>query len=99
MSTTPTTGSPNTAFPHFFKFAGYSVNSYKFFLCVGIYFGTLVTAVLARSSGLSPLRMGLGAMFCVLVGLIGARVYYLLVHAPHYWRQRTLAGVWDSNQG
>ena len=30
-----------------------------------------------------PLRVGLAAMACALVGLIGARLYYLLVHAPY----------------
>ena len=97
MSATPITGAVNTGFPRFFTIAGYSVNSYKFFLCVGIYVGTLATAALASSSGLSPLRVGLAAMTCALVGLIGARVYYLLVHAPYYLRQRSLRALWDSS--
>ena len=49
----PSGGGPSTVgFPRFFKIAGYWVNSYKFFLCVGIYAGTLATAALANSSGL-----------------------------------------------
>jgi phosphatidylglycerol:prolipoprotein diacylglycerol transferase len=66
---------------------------------VGIYVGTLTTAALASSSGLSPLRTGLGTMSCALVGLIGARVYHLLVHAPTYMRQRSVSALWDPSRG
>ena len=93
------TAAVNTGFPRFFRIAGYSVNSYKFFLCVGIYVGTLATAALASSSGLSALRIGLATMACALVGMIGARLYYLLVHAPYYLRKRSVPGLWDSTEG
>jgi prolipoprotein diacylglyceryltransferase len=94
-----TSGAVNTGFPRFFTFFGYPVSSYKFFLCVGIYVGTLTTAVLASSSGLSPLRIGLATMPCALVGLIGARLYHLLVHAPAYMRQRSVSALWDRSGG
>jgi prolipoprotein diacylglyceryltransferase len=99
MSAMPITGVGSTGFPRFFKIGGYSVNSYKFFLCVGIYVGTLATAALASSTGLSPLAIGLGAMTCALVGLIGARVYFLLVHASFFLRQRSLKALWDTSEG
>ena len=99
MNTAPITGVVSTGFPRFFTIAGYSVNSYKFFLCVGIYVGTLATAALATSSGLSPLAIGLAGMSCALAGLIGARMYYLLVHAPFYLRQRSLRALWDPSEG
>ena len=96
----PSGGGPTTVgFPRFFKIAGYWVNSYKFFLCVGIYAGTLATAALANSSGYSPLRLGLGAMTCALVGLIGARVYHLLVHAPSYLFHRCVTALWNTKHG
>ena len=63
MSAAPDTGAIDQGFPRFFRINGYAVNSYKFFLCVGIYVGTLATAALASFSGLSPLRVGLAAMF------------------------------------
>lgn len=75
------------------------MSSYKFFLCVGIYVGTLASAGLGNSSGLSPLRTGLAAMSCALVGLIGARVYHLLVYAPAYLRQRSVRALWDPGKG
>lgn len=99
MSATPATDTVNPGFPRFFRIAGHSVNSYKFFLCVGIYVGTLATAALASSSGLSPLAVGLGAMACGLVGLVGARVYFLLVHAHSYARRRSLSALWDPSAG
>jgi prolipoprotein diacylglyceryltransferase len=78
---------------------GWSISSYKFFLCVGIYVGTLTTAILASSSGFSPLRIGLAAMACALAGLIGARAYHLLVHAPAYFRRGSVSALWDSREG
>jgi prolipoprotein diacylglyceryltransferase len=99
MHSTPLTGAVNAGFPRFFRIAGFSVSSYKFFLSVGIYIGTLTTAALASSSGLPALRVGLAATACALVGMIGARLYYLLVHAPYYLRQRSVAGLWDSTKG
>src|SRR6516164_8248430 len=99
MRAPPTSGAVNTGFPRFFTFFGYSVSAYKVFLCVGIYVGTLTTAALAGASGLSPLRIGLATMSCALVGLIGARVYHLLVHAPAYVRQRSVSALWDRSAG
>jgi phosphatidylglycerol:prolipoprotein diacylglycerol transferase len=91
--------SVNTGFPRFFTFLGFSVSSYKFFLCVGIYVGILTTATLASSSGLSPLHVGLAAMACALAGVIGARAYHLLVYAPVYIGQRSVSALWDSRRG
>ena len=99
MRAGPTSSAVNTGFPRFFTFSGYSISAYKFFLCVGIYVGTLTTAALANSSGLPPLRIGLAAMTCALMGLIGARVYHLLVHAPVYFRKRSLRTLWDTSAG
>src|SRR6516162_2064690 len=89
----------NTGFPRFFTVLGYPVSAYKFFLCVGIYVGTLTTAMLASSSGLSPLRVGFAAIACALGGIIGARLYHLLVYAPAYVRQGSWRAIWDLNRG
>jgi phosphatidylglycerol:prolipoprotein diacylglycerol transferase len=87
------------AFPRYFKIAGYWVNSYKVLLCVGLYMGTLACGALAQHSGLSPLRVGLGALSCALVGLFGARVYHLLVHACHYRGEAGKKALWDGRRG
>lgn len=67
-------------FPRFFTIAGRFVNSYTVFLAVGICVGALVTAAMADASGLSPLRAGSAAMVSGLAGLIGARLYHLVLH-------------------
>jgi phosphatidylglycerol---prolipoprotein diacylglyceryl transferase len=88
-----------TDFPRFFMLFGFPVSSYKVFLCVGIYVGTLTTAALAGFSGLSSLNVGLATIACALVGLIGARVYHLLVYAPAYVRQGSVSALWNSREG
>lgn len=90
---------PEVGFPRFIRFGRYSANSYKVFLCVGIYVGTLTTAATAAASGLSPLCTGFAAMVSALAGLIGARVYHLLVHAPMYFKAGSLHALWDSTAG
>ena len=99
-----TTGAtqPRTAaegFPRFFNIAGARVNSYKVCLIVGIYVGTLASAAVAAQSGFSPLRVGLGAMACAIAGLVGARVYHVLVHARTYWSARSWSSMWDASSG
>src|SRR5262245_21821772 len=89
----------STGFPRYFSTCRTTVNAYKVFLCIGVYVGSLVTAALADSSGMSPLRIGLGAMASALAGLIGARLYDLLVHAPVYRKQLSWCALWDRNRG
>ena len=38
-------------------------------------------------------------MACALAGLIGARLYHLLVYAPSYMRERSVRALWDTNRG
>jgi prolipoprotein diacylglyceryltransferase len=87
-------------FPRFFNIAGTSINSYKVLLIVGLYAGSLASAAVAERSGLSPLRVGLGAMACAIAGLVGARVYYVLVHAREYLTAaRSWSALSDSTRG
>ncbi len=99
MSSPPATREVIPAFPRYFKIAGHWVSAYKVFLCIGIYSGTLVSAAVAQGSGISPLRMGVGCVSCALLGMAGARVFYLLTFARLYAHQRFWAEVWDPRQG
>ncbi len=86
-------------YPQYFRIAGHWVNSYKVFLCVGLYGAILVISAFAERSGLSPLSVGLGCLVCAVGALFGARIYHLLVFAPVYLRQKSWASVWDSRRG
>ena len=89
----------DNCYPRYFRIAGRWVNSYKVFLCVGIYLGILVSAAGAQSSGISPLRVGLGSLALALIGLAGARVYHLLVYHALYFGRNARPNVWDSKDG
>ena len=78
------------SFPRYFKIGRHWVSAYKVFLCMGIYTGTLVSAAVAQGSGISPLRMGVGCVSCAILGMVGARLFYLLVFARSI--RRTLLG-------
>lgn len=93
------TSPAQVGFPRFFTIAGYHVNSYKVFLAVGICVGTLAAAASADASRLSPLRVGLAAMVSALAGLIGARAYHLLIHAPGYVKADSPRALWHTASG
>ena len=85
-------------FPRDFIIAGRPVNSYKVFLCVGIYLGTLLSAAVGARSGLSPLRVGSGCVACALAGLVGARFYHLAVNFRTY-RAAGFKAAWNTELG
>lgn len=86
-------------FPRYFPIAGVWVNSYQIFLTVGLCAGILTTATAADASGLSPLPVGLAAMISSVAGLIGARMYHVLVHAPAYLKANSLKVLWQQASG
>jgi prolipoprotein diacylglyceryltransferase len=86
-------------FPRYFKIGGHWISAYKIFLCIGIYTGTLVSAAVAQSSGIRPLRMGVGCVSCAILGMVGARLFYLLVFARAFANERFWAEVWNPNRG
>jgi phosphatidylglycerol---prolipoprotein diacylglyceryl transferase len=71
-------------FPRYVTFGATRISSYKVFLILGIYAGSLAAAALAQSVGRSPLRVGIAAMACALLGFAGARAYHVAVYASHY---------------
>lgn len=99
MSTHAKLAAASAGFPRYFFIGGRWINSYKVFLCVGIYFGTLVSAAVAARSGLSPLRLGAGCLLCAIVGMIGARVYHLAVHFRAYHKAGFRTTAWNTASG
>jgi phosphatidylglycerol:prolipoprotein diacylglycerol transferase len=92
-------GTTGAGFPRYFNIGGHWVNSYKVFLCVGIYSGILLSAAVAERSGIAPLPFGLGCLLIAILGLIGARLYHLAVFFPYYLKDRFWAEVWNTKRG
>src|SRR5262245_30929112 len=86
-------------FPRYFRFGRYCVNFYKVFLCIGIYVGTIVSALVAQTSGISPLRMAVGCVACGIVGMFGARILFLVTNARRFAKDRIWSEVWNSKRG
>ncbi len=99
MSAGLTTAEMVPSFPRYFKIGRHWASAYKVCLCIGIYAGTLVSAAVAQGSGISPLRMGVGCVSCAIVGMVGARLFYLLVFARYYANERFWTEVWNPNRG
>jgi phosphatidylglycerol:prolipoprotein diacylglycerol transferase len=87
------------SFPRYFLIGGHWVNSYKVFLCVGLYVGVLASAATAQASGLSPLSVGIGSFVCALSALIGARLYHVAVNFPIYRAAGLGASIWNTKDG
>ncbi|HWM30665.1 MAG TPA: prolipoprotein diacylglyceryl transferase family protein [Methyloceanibacter sp.] len=98
----PSSASPADSgprYPRYFWIAGQWVNSFKVFLCVGVYLGILVIAALAQSRGIPPLGVGLGALALAIIGLAGARAYHLLVYHQRYFGRNAFQNLWNSKDG
>lgn len=89
----------HVGFPRFVNVRGYWISSYKIFLIVGLYAGTVATAALADSVGRSPLRVGLAAMGSGLAGLVGARLYHVAIHARLLMRAESRRLLLDVRRG
>ena len=100
MNPAATTDAPTRlAFPRYFKFGRYWVNSYKVMLCVGLEIGILTSAALAQQGGLSPLRMGVAGIIIALTGILGARLLFMLTFARHFLKARTWKELWNPRDG
>ena len=89
----------SAGFPRYFKIGRHRVSAYKVFLCIGIYTGTLVSAAVGQGSGISPLLMGVGCVSCALLGMVGARIFHLIVFARLYANGRFWVEAWNPTSG
>jgi prolipoprotein diacylglyceryltransferase len=86
-------------YPRYFHIGGIWINSYKFFLCVGIYVGVLLSAWVASRSGLSPLAVGAGCFLFALVALVAARIYHVAASFELYRGDGFWSTVWNPRTG
>jgi prolipoprotein diacylglyceryltransferase len=86
-------------YPRYFRVCGYWVNSYKFFLCIGLYVAILVSAAAARRWEMSTLRVAGASLACAIAGMAGARVYFLVVSRCHDRRTVRWGNLWNSRDG
>jgi prolipoprotein diacylglyceryltransferase len=64
-----------------------------------IYLGTLLSAVVGARAGISPLRVGAGCLVVAIVGMIGARLFYVAVNLRAHRRSSLRRVIWDSSNG
>jgi prolipoprotein diacylglyceryltransferase len=86
-------------YPRYFRVFGRWVNSYKFFLCIGLYVAILVSAAAAGRSEMSTLKVALASLTCAIAGMAGARVYFLVVSWCHDRRTVCWGNFWNSRDG
>lgn len=86
-------------FPRYFRIAGFWVNSYKVFLCVGLCVAILVSAGVAESSGIQPLRAGLASLAGAVAGMVGARLYFGATQFLAGMRWANWRQFWNSRDG
>lgn len=87
------------AYPRYFRFGPWWVNSYKVFLIVGLTAAVLASALAASRDGSSPLRVGLASLVCAIAGLAGARIYFLVWNWLPRMRLPDRKSVWNSRDG
>ncbi len=76
--------------PVLFKLGPVSVYAWGFSLSVAILLGTLISIRLARCIGISSDKLLDLAIVLVIGGVVGARLFYVLVYEPAYFRQEPL---------
>jgi phosphatidylglycerol---prolipoprotein diacylglyceryl transferase len=71
-------------FPVLFEIGGVPVQSYGFFIALGYVAALLLTRRLATSQGLSASDFSDLTFFCLLVGILGARILFLLTNFGYF---------------
>ncbi len=85
-------------FPRVIRFGERRVSTFKLCLGAGIYFGTLTCAAVAERNGIDPMPMALTTMGCALAGLVGARLFHVMLFARRY-PGRFFQSAWNTSLG
>lgn len=86
-------------FPRYFRILRFWVNSYKFFLCIGLCVAIFVSAARAQSSGIRPLSAGVASLMSAIAGLVGARLYFLGTQGLRGLQSISWRQSWNSRDG
>ncbi len=88
----------NSDFPRSIRLGRHQIGTYKICLLAGIYFGIVASAVAAKVSGTPPTATALATLACAVAGLVGARLYHLVLFAGSY-RREDFRRAWDTSAG
>ena len=83
------------ALPRNFHFGRRTVPIYRLFVAVGIYFGIVLSTIVAKRNGIPVVPWGLAVASCALAGLIGARIYHLILFRSLYRDSDRPNQLWD----
>ena len=87
------------SFPRFIRFGQRQVHTYKLCLGAGIYFGVVICAVAAKKTGIDPMSMMFASIGCAAAGLIGGRLYHLIIFFSQYRKESLVGRAWSTSQG
>lgn len=71
-------------FPVLFEVGGVPIQSYGFFIALGYVAALLLTRRLASARGFSPSDFSDLTFFCLLVGILGARILFVLTNLSYF---------------
>jgi phosphatidylglycerol:prolipoprotein diacylglycerol transferase len=86
-------------FPRVIGFGEQRVSTYKLCLVLGIYFGTLTCAAMAERNGIDPMGIAFTTVGCAMAGLIGARLFHLMLFAQRHLGGGFFKNVWNTSVG
>jgi prolipoprotein diacylglyceryltransferase len=86
------------AFPRVIRFGERSVSTFKLCLVAGIYLGTLTCAAVAKRNGIDPMPLAFITVGCAMAGLVGARLFHLMLFARQY-RRGFFQSAWNTSMG
>jgi|GEM_PF-56722 len=68
----------------FLNVFGHDVPMYGVMMMVGAFFAVLFACLKARKRGVDPMDILLCSIFCFVIGLLGAKVLFIITEIPHY---------------
>jgi phosphatidylglycerol:prolipoprotein diacylglycerol transferase len=86
-------------FPRALRFGRWEISIYKVFVGVGIYLGVAICTIVAKKNGVAVGPMAFAVLACAVAGLVGARIYHLLIFRSLYRAQAWPNKLWSTSSG